>query len=544
MANLTPLASFLKLVQQHPDKPYLHQPINRQLKIFTWSDVERSARRMACSLQKMGLSTGDRVGILSKNCAEWFIADLAIMMAGMISVPIYFTANRATIEYIIEDSDTKVVFVGKLDGLVEAREGIAQHIPKIIFPYPSISGQYSWQALLESEPLDVVHIADVEDTMTLVYTSGSTGKPKGVVITHQNLGAAALETATRLKANADDHVMSYLPLAHITERSVIENLSFYIGCSVFFVENLATFIDDVKVAQPNVFGSVPRLWTKFQSEILTKMPDKKLQFLLKIPIINQLIAKKIRTSLGLNNSRIFLSGTAPISPGVLQWYKGIGIVISEAWGMTETSGMSCVNYPYQADALGSIGKPIACVEMKIGDGQEILIRGPGVFKQYYKNEQATNDSFIEGWFRTGDMGIEAIDRNFKIIGRIKEQFKTAKGKYVAPVPIESLLGHNPDIEQVCVFGQGRKQPIALVIMNSQNKQSNASITQSLLATLQETNAKLESHQALDHLIVLKNYWTVENNLLTPTLKIKRTEIEARFQHYLNQPLLEKIIWES
>jgi long-chain acyl-CoA synthetase len=274
------------------------------------------------------------------------------------------------------------------------------------------------------------------------------------------------------------------------------------------------------------------------------MPDKKLQFLLKIPIINQLVAKKIRTSLGLNNARMFLSGTAPISPGILQWYKGIGISISEAWGMTETSGMSCVNYPYQTDALGSIGKSVTCVEMKIADSQEILVRGPAVFKQYYKNEQATNESFIDGWFRTGDMGFETIDGNFKIIGRTKEQFKTAKGKYVAPVPIESLLGHNPDIEQVCVFGQGRKQPIALVVMNSQNKQSNASITQSLLSTLQETNSKLESHQVLDHLIILKDSWTVENDLLTPTLKIKRTEIEASFQHYLTEPLLEKIIWES
>jgi long-chain acyl-CoA synthetase len=281
VTNLTPLASFSKLAQQHPDKPYLHQPINRQLKIFTWNDVDLSARKIACSLLKMGLSKGDRVGILSKNCAEWFIADLAIMMAGMISVPIYFTANRETIQYIIEESDSKVVFVGKLDGLVEAQEGIAQHIPRIIFPYPSVSGQYSWQALLDNEPLGEIHTADSEDTMTLAYTSGSTGKPKGVVTTYQNIGAAALATAARLKATADDHVMSYLPLAHITERSVIETLSFYLGCSVFFVENLATFIDDVKVAQPNMFGSVPRLWSKFQGEILNKMPDKKLQFLLK-----------------------------------------------------------------------------------------------------------------------------------------------------------------------------------------------------------------------------------------------------------------------
>jgi long-chain acyl-CoA synthetase len=543
MINLTPLASFSKLVQQHPDKPYLHQPINRQLKIFSWSDVDDSARRIAFSLQKMGLSKGDKIGILSKNCAEWFIADLAIMMAGMISVPIYYTANRETIQYIIEESNTKAIFVGKLDGLVEAREGIAQQIPIITFPYPSISGQYSWQLLLENQPLEHVHAAELQDTMTLVYTSGSTGRPKGVVTSYQNLAAAALETAARVKTNANDHVLSYLPLAHITERSVVENLSFYSGFSIFFVESLDTFIDDLKVAQPNVFGSVPRLWTKFQGEILNQIPDNKLQLLLKIPIIKQVIARKIRISLGLNNARMFFSGTAPISPGILQWYERIGISISEAWGMTETSGMSCVNYPYQAGALGSIGKPIACVEMKIGDSQEILIRGAAVFKKYYKNDEATNASFIGGWFRTGDVGVETLDGDFKVIGRIKEQFKTAKGKYVAPVPIESLLGRNLEIEQVCVFGQGRKQPIALVVIHSQNKQSNSFITQSLLTTLNETNSKLESHQTLDHLIILKSNWTIENNLLTPTLKIKRKEIEANFKHYLTEPLAEKIIWE-
>ncbi len=539
-----PLENFTELVQRHPDKPYLHQPINRELKIFTWADVDKSARSMANSLQKLGLSKGDRVGILSKNCAEWFIADLAIMMAGMISVPIYFTANRETIQYIIKDSDTKLVFVGKLGGLDEAEAGIAEDIPKIVFPYPSISGQHEWQALLDSDPLEQIHVADAQDMMTIVYTSGSTGKPKGVVISHQNLAAAATETVVRLNANAEDHVMSYLPLAHITERSIIENLSFYAGCCVFFIEGLETFIDDVKVAQPNVFGSVPRLWTKFQGEILNKMPDKKLRFLLKIPIVNKLVAKKIREALGLNNARLFLSGTAPISPGVLEWYKRIGISISEAWGMTETSGMSCVNYPYQADALGSIGKSIDCVEMKIGDSQEILIRGPAVFKQYYKNEKATEESFVDGWFRTGDMGAATEEGIFKIIGRVKEQFKTAKGKYVAPVPIESLLAHNADIEQICVFGQGRKQPIALVVMNPQNKQPSASVTQRLLDTLQKTNSKLEGHQKLDHLIVLKENWTVENDLLTPTLKIKRNEIEASFQHYLTQDLSQQIIWES
>ena len=543
MVSKLPLESFSNLVNKHPDKPYLHQPVERELHIFTWSEVDCSARKIAKSLQDMGLTEGDRVGILSKNCAEWFIADLAIMMAGMISVPIYFTANRDTIKYIIEDSDTKVVFVGKLDSLVEAEAGIAEQIPKITFPYPTLQGQFSWETMLENQLLENVHTAKATDIMTIVYTSGSTGKPKGVLITHQNLASAALETAIHLEASGDDHVMSYLPLAHITERSIVENLSFHVGCSVFFIESLDTFIDDVKIGQPNVFGSVPRLWTKFQGEILNKIPDKKLQFLLKIPIINKIVAKKIRIGLGLNNTRLFLSGTAPISPSILEWYKGIGISISEAWGMTESSGMSCVNYPYKTSGIGSIGKPISCVEMKIGIANEILIRGSAVFEQYYNNEEATAESFIDGWFRTGDMGSVAEDGNFNIIGRVKEQFKTSKGKYVAPVPIESLLAKNACIEQICVYGQGRKQPIALIVMNPLNKQSKSSIKQSLTETLGETNALLENHQKLDHIVVLKDVWTVENDLLTPTLKIKRNDIETLFQHYLVGEFSEVIIFE-
>ena len=181
--------------------------------------------------------------------------------------------------------------------------------------------------------------------------------------------------------------------------------------------------------------------------------------------------------------------------------------------------------------------------MQIGENKEILIRGPAVFKEYYQNPESSKDSFIDGWFRTGDMGEVTSQGDFKIIGRVKEQFKTAKGKYVAPVPIESLLAHNQLIEQICVFGQGRKQPIALVVMNAQNKITNASIQLSLLETFQKTNQQLEGHQKLDHIIVLKQNWTIENNLLTPTLKIKRNEIETLFQHYLTANLSEAIIWE-
>ena len=538
-----PLAQFVKTVQKHPDKIYLHQPVDGQQKTFTWAEVDKKARAVARSLQKMGLSQGDRVGILSKNCAEWFIADLAIMMAGMISVPIYHTANRVTINYVIENSDCKCVFVGKLDGLAEAEAGIAREIPRIVFPYPTISGKIQWQALLENEPLQSLHQPDAEDTMSIVYTSGSTGKPKGVVLSFNNLASAALEAVNQTHLSGEDRLLSYLPLAHITERGLVENVSFYTGCNVYFVESLETFVDDIKRSQPDMFISVPRLWNKFQSGILAKIPDEKLQLLLKIPLIKHWLAKKIRLGLGFNHARIFGSGTAPISPEILRWFNRLGIPLSEGWGMTETSGLSCINLPFNAKAIGTIGKPIGCVEMKIGENKEIMIRGTAVFKEYYKNPEATSKSFTDDWFHTGDMGELTEEGDYRIIGRLKEQFKTSKGKYVVPAPIENLLGYYTKIEQVCVVGQGRKQPIALVVMNPQDNLPNANTTKALLETLEKTNAQLESHQKLDHLVILKENWTVENNLLTPTLKIKRNEIEKTFQHYLELEISDRIFWE-
>lgn len=212
--------------------------------------------------------------------------------------------------------------------------------------------------------------------------------------------------------------------------------------------------------------------------------------------------------------------------------------------MTETTGLSCSNQPFNSQSIGTIGRPLDCVEMKIGENSEIMIRGEAVFKEYYKNPVATAKSFTDGWFHTGDMGEVTADGDFKIIGRVKEQFKSAKGKYVAPAPIENYLGRNNDIEQVCVMGEGRKQPIALVVLGQQSVRGSTEINNSLSKTLHIVNKKLEKHQKIDHIIVLKEEWTVENNLLTPTLKIKRSDIEAKFKHFLEMDIATPIYWEE
>ncbi|MDH5434015.1 MAG: AMP-binding protein [Gammaproteobacteria bacterium] len=543
MSYTLPLQQFELMVKKIPNTNYLHQPVNRELQISTWSEVDRMARSVANSLLKMGLKPGDRVGILSKNCAQWFITDIAVIMAGMISIPIYPTANKETISYIVEDSECKVIFVGPMDDLTEAEAGLPKDLPRIAFPYNTVKADLNWASFIAEEPLETYSYPDAEDIMTIAYTSGSSGKPKGVVLTFANFAASATEAANTADLGHDDSMLSYLPLAHITERGVVQWPSIYSGSKIYFVEKLETFIEDLKVAQPALFISVPRLWKKFQGQILLKVPDEKLQKLLKIPFIGSLVAKKIRKGLGLNKTKVFGSGSAPISPDVLRWYERLGMPISEGWGMSETTGLSCSNIPFVSSAVGTIGHPLPCVEMKLGDGNEILIRGQAVFKEYYKMQDVTNESFSDGWFHTGDVGALTSDGEFKIIGRIKEQFKTSKGKFVVPVPIESMLGKNVYIEQMCVVGIGRKQPIALVILNDQSKNLTPEIQKSLENTLKEVNDNLESHQRLDHIVVLKDAWT-PNDYLTPTLKLKRPEIEAAFKEYIDGDFDDLIIWQN
>ena len=528
-----------------PDTPFLHQPINRQWKTFSWAEVDRQARIIAAGLKSKGFAQGASIGILAKNCAEWFIVDVAISMAGMISVPIYTTANEKTISYVIEHSDMKAIFVGKLDDGAEAIKAIPSEILTIAMPYPTIDCNESWQQWLQDyAPLDDIHRPALDDVMTLVYTSGSTGVPKGVTLTHKNLASAVHSTIKALNVTAEDRSMSYLPLAHITERSVIEGVGYEAGWQVFFVESLDTFIEDVQHAEPTMFVSVPRLWLKFQSQIQQKMPEKKLRLLLKIPILGNLVALKIRKALGLHKAKMFGSGTAPISESVLRWYNRIGINISEGWGMTEASGLACCTFPFSKDSLGTIGTPLECVEMKLSDDKEILIRGDAIFSGYYRNPEETEKGFVDGWFRTGDCGELLESGCFKITGRIKEQFKTAKGKYVAPVPIESQLFNNSNIEQACVVGAGMRQPIALIVLSENCTRFDPELEKELERTLSSVNKRLESHERLEKVVISQQPWSIENELLTPTMKIKRQAIEDKFNELLSRAPEAKVVWEE
>jgi len=539
---------FAKHASAMPDQVYLRQPIDGAYREFTWQETYDSALRLASAYRELGLAPGDKICILSKNVAEWFIADFAAMLAGLICAPVYPTAGAKTIGYIIDHSEAKAIVIGKLDSpdaAMAALEG--RSIVTIgMASYVSIDCQHDMESLIVShQPLVDIARPTLDDVATLAYTSGSTGNPKGAVLTFRNVAYGSVVLVDKFEATPNDRALSYLPLAHIMERIGVEYQSLYAGFSVTFLESLDTFARDLANTQPTSFVSVPRLWMKFQSGVLSKMPQKKLDRLLSIPIISGLVKSKIKKQLGFSHCRFFATGSAPISPITLEWFRRLGIEISEGWGMTETSCLAVINHPFNKEKMGTIGRPVEGTEIKISEQGEILLKSDGVIKEYYKEPEKTAEAIKDGWLYTGDKGELDADGYLRITGRVKDLFKSSKGKYVVPVPIESLLFENTLIEQVCVMGSGLPQPIAAVVLSEEISvgMSNDDLEKSLDATRIHVNERLEGHEKIDRIVVTKEQWSIENGLLTPTLKIKRSELEVKYKETISLDSKKSVIWQ-
>ncbi|TNI93930.1 AMP-binding protein [Aeromonas veronii] len=548
IANKLPLEMLYHWERQCPDRTYLRQTINREYVDFTWGEVADEARRMVTALRHLGLVAGDKVALLSKNCAQWFIADLAMQMGQYVSVPIYPTANVDTIEYVLRHSEAKAIFVGKLDDWKSQEAGVPADLLRIAFPYDTMPASHQWDDLLEAhEPIPDSPVQAPDSLLSLVYTSGSTGKPKGAMLSVERYAWSCEKLVETVSLSQADRGFSYLPLAHITERVYIYGGSLYGGATIAFPESLDTFIEDVKRCRPTVFISVPRLWAMFRIKIHEKLPQNKLALLLKIPLISGLIRRKLQKGLGLDQARVLGCGSAPVSPALLEWYLSIGLKVTEAWGMTENHAYSTINYPFRADKIGTVGKAGIGVTIKISDEGEILCRCEGMMLGYYKDPEHSAEAIdAEGWLHTGDMGKLDKEGYLTITGRMKDVFKTAKGKYVAPVPIEGLLGQEPIIEQLCVIGYGMPQPIALVqLAESAMKGNRDEVVARLEAARVRVNDQLESHAKIRGILVVKTPWNIENGVLTPTMKIKRHLLEQKYAHVGERwPSSQVVVWEE
>ncbi len=542
---------FLQWAEERKDDVFLRQIIDRKFKDFTYGEVLDQALRLVSALRAMDIHPGDRVALVSKNCAEWYICDLALMLGSYISVPIFPTAGADTIAHCITHSESKIVIVGKLDS-TDAIEACLTHsleapLPTISLPYPgTIEADFEWEKVIAHyEPSEERPNHRPDDLMSIVYTSGTSGLPKGAMLTHGDYAWSSQQLIDHIKMQPGERLFSYLPLAHITERVYIQGSSMLAGITTAFPESLDTFIDDVKMHRPTLFISVPRLWTLFQQRIQDKLPQKRLNILLKIPFVSGLIKKKLAEGLGLDQARVLGCGSAPVSPALLRWYESVGLNITEAWGMTESFAYSTLNHPFRSDKIGTVGNCGPGVEIKIAADEEILVKSRGLFTGYYKNEEATNETIIDGWLHTGDIGDLDKDGYLTIKGRKKDTFKTAKGKFVAPVPIEKRLFELSNIELICVIGSGLPAPIILAIPHQFPNFDPARYERKALRVLEQINSELESHAQIKGILMIEEPWSIENGILTPTLKIKRHELEKKYHELgANWPKEKSVIWEK
>lgn len=535
-----PVYDYVQLLQQRghdtPERPWLHQPIGGKQRLFTWGECLSQVQRMAGALRAKGYPSGSRIAISGRNTAHWLLADLAIAMAGYVSVGLYPKQSEKITRYIFEHAQIRAIFVGPALDLDEVLAAVPAGVSRWSLPYPGVPAlDDDWDAMLEGQqPYTGYRVPPPGQMMLLVYTSGTSGFPKAVMLSAGNVQFTLGRFLQHVllphgfRTDGSEHLFSYLPLAHFFERLVCEGGSLIIGAQVHFLESLEAFGDTLARVAPSMFCGVPLVYNRLQAGVLKRLPQRKLDRLLRIPFVGGYLKRSIRKKIGLHHAKFILSGSAPIAPSVLEWYERLGIRVLNGCAPTEAFAYIAVNCNW-ANRVGSTGKPLPDAEVRLGDDGEILVRHPGVMLGYFKDEQATRDAFTDdGFLRTGDKGRFDEDGYLYVIGRTKEIFKTMKGKYVAPAPIEEAV-RTPDIETCCLVGPGVPQPILLVSLGPEARErTREEVQRDLLASMQRTNAALDSNEQIGKIVVVATPWTIDSGLLTPTMKVRREPIQ---QHY-------------
>ena len=542
----SPLEAFMHWENETPNRIFLKQPINGELITYTFKEAKVEVCKIASKLKSYNLPERSHIAILSKNCAHWLLSDLAIMMAGYVSIPIYPTLSADSIHQILEHSESKAIIIGKLDDFKSQKSGIP-NIHKISIGLFGESEGDLWEDIVKTQnPLDVLPEIDANQLHTIIYTSGTTGVPKGVMHTVGNIMESMRVIKSIIKLSSSPRLFSYLPLAHVAERVGIGTHGIVIGAEFSFPESLETFASDLETCQPHLFMAVPRIWAKFQEKILENLPQKKLNILLHIPFINRLVKNKLKQKLGLKDALFIVSGAAPLSASLMRWFKKIDVTIFQVYGMTEDCIISHATRP-GFDNIGTVGKALETVQIKFSPEGEILIKNNCLMTGYYKAPEITAGVFDDaGYFKTGDKGEYDHDGYLTITGRAKDEFKTDKGKYISPSKIEMLLSKNTNIEQICVVGTGIPQPIALVTLSELGRAKSKDIlSNGLIETVKSINPSLEKHEKIEKVIIMKEDWTVNNNLITPSLKVKRNSIEKIHQPFYKEwfEMNDKVIFE-
>lgn len=580
-ADKTRLFDFYDFQLKHfPQEDAIADKVNGKWEKHSTQDVIDTANALSTGLLEKGIKPGDKVAIISNNRSEWVITDLATLQIGAINVPVYPTISDDGYAFIFNDSDVKVVFVSDAE-LLEKAKMAKEKSPSVeeIYTFDSISGAKHWKELHHAKP-DLEQIKTLrnavkaEDLATLIYTSGTTGTPKGVMLSHKNVASNAIGSKKRLPVDTNAKGVSFLPLCHIYERMIIY-LYTYTGVSLYFAESLETIGDDIRDVQPQVFTAVPRLLEKVYDKIIDKGAAltgiKKALFFwavsvgdkyepygangpiyeIKLKIARKLIFSKWQEALG-GNVRAVASGSAALNPRLARIFNAADIPVLEGYGLTETSPVISVNeMDNNGLKIGTTGRPIDDVHVKIAEDGEILVKGPNVMMGYYKRQDLTDEVIKGGWFHTGDIG-ELVDGQFlKITDRKKEIFKTSGGKYIAPQLMENKFKESRFIEQIMVIGENQKHPSALVVPTFTfleewciRKKIDCSTREKMLSDqrvlerfqkeMDHYNEPFGKWEKIKKFELLPEEFTVDNGMVTPTLKLKRKIIHAKYSALIEE----------
>jgi long-chain acyl-CoA synthetase len=581
--KITRLFDFITYQQEHnPINNALVTKYNGKWIATSTQEFIDKANQLSRGLLRLGVKPNDKIAIISSsNRTEWNLFDIAILQIGAQNVPIYPTISSKDYEYIFNHAEVNYCFLSD-ETLYEKANAIKSNVNtlKEIYSFDDIKGCKSWKDILklgkdnsnQKEVESLKNSVKEDDLATLIYTSGTTGTPKGVMLSHKNIVSNVLASKDRLPLiEGESIVLSFLPVCHIFER-MLHYLYIYSSTTIYFAESIEKIKDNLNEVHPNLMSVVPRLLEKIYDGIIAKGTElsgiKKALFFWavevglkyepygkngwfyekKLELARKLIFSKWKAALG-GNLHTMVSGSAALQPRIARIFCAAGMNVMEGYGLTETSPVVTVNeYENNGFKIGTVGKAIDKVEIKIADDDEILIKGPNVMLGYYKDPDKTAEVMSGDYFHTGDKGAIDNDGFLRITGRKKEIFKTSGGKYVSPVLLENELKQSLFIEQVVVFGEGEKMPTAIIQLNFnfvkewchrkeidygnsiEDLISNKKVLSRIQREVDEKNKHFGKWEKIKLFELTKDVWSVENNLLTPTFKIKRDEIRKKFHH--------------
>lgn len=494
---------------------------------YTWSEARRQVKTVAAALESR-FGHGKSMIVLSRNCPHWFMADLAIISSGNVTVSMFTTLPASTAEYIANFSEAQAIFVGDSPNWPAVKEVLADSVTVIALPGVEIDGAHlTWEQLLEEgEEQELGYVSSPDDMMSLVFTSGTTGLPKGVMQTHESNLIPITRFLEKFNLGITPRYFSYLPLSHIAERQIVEFSSLVNGGTVHFNESLETLLRDLQRTQPQVFFGPPRIWEQFQQAVITKFGG---QEALDAALAEDAegIGKLVLETMGLSELVYCLTAAAPTPPPLIAWWEKIGLLLMEGFGQTEAMGLIVSTEDQRR--VGSIGKPVPGVEVKITDEGELIIRSDGCTPGYYKQPDKTAELIQDGWLHTGDKARVDEDGFYYITGRVKDYFKTIQGKFVAPPPIEGQFAENPHVEQQCLMGRGFSKTVMVAVLTEEARvKDRGEVEASILDTIDAINEDVEKHARIGAVIFSEEPWSIENEVMTPTLKIRREKIDERF----------------